>query len=213
MHVHHLYRPANIAPDEAAWLLVLLHGVGSNEADLFSLAPAVPAPFHVVSLRAPFAMGPDSHAWFAFDVLPDGGRRIDVAQEATSRELLGQVLDQLQAALAVPPERTVLGGFSQGGIMAMSLLLTEPQRMGAAMALHSRLLPEVSERMAAPEALAGHALWVSHGLQDDVIPIAQARATRDFVRDLPLALSYHEFNGQHDIPSMNCKPPWRGWMD
>jgi hypothetical protein len=50
------------------WLLVLMHGVGSNEDDLFGLSDFVPAPFHVVSLRAPFVLGPDSYAWFEFSV-------------------------------------------------------------------------------------------------------------------------------------------------
>ena len=68
------------------WLLVLMHGVGSNEEDLFGLADFVPAPFHVVSLRAPFVLGPGSYAWFEFSVAADGSRRIDRTQEAASRE-------------------------------------------------------------------------------------------------------------------------------
>ena len=62
------------------WLLVLMHGVGSNEDDLFGLSDFVPAPFHVVSLRAPFVLGPDSYAWFEFSVASDGSRRIDTAR-------------------------------------------------------------------------------------------------------------------------------------
>ena len=52
------------------WLLVLMHGVGSNEEDLFGLAPSVPGNFHVVSLRAPNVMGRGAYAWFEFGITP-----------------------------------------------------------------------------------------------------------------------------------------------
>src|SRR5574337_65270 len=79
-----LYRPP--APHVAQpWLLVLMHGVGSNEQDLFGLAPHVSAPFHVLSLRAPHRLGPQAHAWFAFAVAADGARSIDEPQETASR--------------------------------------------------------------------------------------------------------------------------------
>lgn len=66
------------------WLLMLPHSVGSNEQDLFVLAHHMPPQFHVLSLRAPHAMGPGSYAWFQFAVSPRGERSIDEAQEAAS---------------------------------------------------------------------------------------------------------------------------------
>ena len=198
MHTwHYLERPATGA---SPWLLVLMHGVGSNEQDLMGLAPFVPPNCHVVSVRAPFTLGPGSYAWFQFDVLPDGSRRIDTAQEEASRQGLAELVAHLQTQLDIPPERTVLAGFSQGGIMALSMLLTAPQGLRAAMLWHSRLLPEIADLYAPAAALAGKALWVSHGRQDAVIPIAQARTVAEVARGLPLALSYHEFDGQHEIP-------------
>jgi phospholipase/carboxylesterase len=101
--------------------------------------------------------------------------------------------------LDVPPQRVVLGGFSQGGIMALSLLRTQPALLQAAMVMHSRLLPEVDALAAPAQALNGKQLWVSHGLQDGVIPIASARAIRDLASTLPVALTYHEYPGAHEI--------------
>ena len=95
------------------WLLVLMHGVGSNEDDLFGLSDFVPAPFHVVSLRAPFVLGPDSYAWFEFSVASDGSRRIDTAQETVSREAIVRTVQAVAQKLNVPPQRVVLGGFSR----------------------------------------------------------------------------------------------------
>ena len=181
------------------WLLVLMHGVGSNEQDLFGLARLMPPQFHVLSLRAPYVLSPDAYAWFEFQFLPDGQRRIDEDQERESRFLVGEMLASASAQLGIPPERVVVGGFSQGGIMALSLLLTRPASMRAAMVWHSRLLPQVLPQVAAPEAFEGKSLWVSHGSADNVIPPAAAQATRELARGLPLALAGSDFPGGHEI--------------
>lgn len=189
----HLERPA--ADTAAPWLLVLMHGVGSNEHDLFGLAPLVPPMFHVLSLRAPVPMGPGRYGWFAFDVLPDGTRAIDAPQERASRATLEADIAAHAQRLGVPAHRVVCGGFSQGGIMALSLLMTRPILLHAAFALHSRLLPEVLPEATAPEALRGKRLWISHGLQDTVILLAQAHKARAHFRATPVALEGDDFPG------------------
>ncbi|MBA4330169.1 MAG: phospholipase [Polaromonas sp.] len=193
-----LHRPA--APSVTdPWLLVLMHGVGSNEQDLFGLAPYVPANFHVLSLRAPYVMGPSAYGWFEFSVDAKGERRIDEAQEAASRQLVAQTLAAASRQFKVPAERIVAGGFSQGGIMALSLLLTQPALVQAAMVMHSRLLPQVVPLMVPSEELQGKLLWLSHGTQDNVIPLAAAHQIRDLVKTLPVAMSYAEYPSAHEI--------------
>ena len=194
----YLYRRADPAVS-SPWLLVLMHGIGSNEQDLFGLAPSVPPRFHVLSLRAPNILGPASYAWFMFGVRPDGERAIDEIQEAASRELAAQAVEAAGRQLAVPADRVVVGGFSQGGIMALSLLLTQPQLLRAALVMHSRLLPEVLPLVASPGELRGRQLWVSHGTVDAVIDVASARDIRERVAEWPIQLSYAEFPGGHEI--------------
>ena len=53
-------------------LLLLLHGVGSNEDDLFGLAPYLDERFLIISVRAPNTLGPGSYAWFDVDFTPQG---------------------------------------------------------------------------------------------------------------------------------------------
>lgn len=196
--LNHLHRPAKVGED-AAWLLVLMHGVGSNEQDLFGLAPYIPENFHVLSLRAPYRMGPNANAWFEFSVNADGSRTIHEPQESASRVLILQTVDAAARQLGVPAARVIVGGFSQGGIMALSVLLTRPETVAGAMALHSRLLPEILPHIAPAQAFTGKQLWVSQGLQDGVIPPPNGHFIRQQVQDLPLALSYHEFEGAHEI--------------
>ncbi|MDP3166035.1 MAG: dienelactone hydrolase family protein [Hydrogenophaga sp.] len=193
-----LQRPA-ASSTPRPWLLVLMHGVGSNEQDLFSLAPQIPERFHVLSLRAPFRMGPGSHAWFDFSIEPGGERSINEAQEAESRAIVAQAVQSAAEQLGIPPERVVVGGFSQGGIMALSLLLTKPALMQAAMVWHSRLLRQVVPLSAPADAMRGKQLWLSHGTHDNVIPLAHAHAIAHHMAPLPVTVSYHEFPSAHEI--------------
>lgn len=176
-----------------------MHGVGSNEQDLFGLAAYIPARFHALSLRAPYRMGPNANAWFDFSVNADGSRTINAAQEAASRALLLQTLESAARQLGVPASRVIVGGFSQGGIMSLSVLLTRPDLVAGAMALHSRMLPEIVPQRAAQAAFKGRQLWVSQGLLDNVIPIANGEFIRSQVKELPLHLTYREFASAHEI--------------
>ena len=193
-----LIRPA--APAVAhPWLLVLMHGVGSNERDLFSLADQIPDRFCVISLRAPYCMAPGSFSWFDFSIEPGGARSIDEEQEAASRAVLAQTVASAAEQLGIAAERVVVGGFSQGGIMALSLLLTQPALMQAALVWHGRMLPQMAAQAAAHDALRGRQLWLSHGTHDNVIPVAHAQAIAHYVQTLPVALTYREFPSAHEI--------------
>ena len=193
-----LYRPA---PPSVAqpWLLVLMHGVGSNAEDLFGLAGYVPQQFHVLSLQAPIAMGPQAYGWFMFSVQSDGSRQIDEAQEQASRALLAQTLQAASEQLGIPPERVVVGGFSQGGIMSLSVLLTQPQLLGAVCIWHSRLLPQVVPLQAPLAQWQGRSAWVSHGTQDQVIALDSAHQIRDHLQALGVTLDYREYPCPHTI--------------
>lgn len=193
-----LHRPAD-ADVAQPWLLVLMHGVGSNEEDLFGLAPYVPKNFHVLSLRAPYAMGPSAYGWFEFSINRVGDRIINEPQEVAARQLVAQTLAAAAQQFGIPPQRVVAGGFSQGGIMALSVLLTRPALLHAAMVMHSRVLQKIIPLVAPADELQGKQLWLSHGTRDNVIPLAAAHQIRDLVKTLPVELSYAEYASAHEI--------------
>ena len=209
----YLERPAQPAAGQQPWLLVLMHGVGSNEQDLFGLAPYVPPQFHVISLRAPFAMGQGAFAWFQFTVDANGTRHIDVPQEQQARVLVQQTVAQAAQQLDIPAGRVIVGGFSQGGIMSLGQLLTQPHTVHGALVWHSRLLPEIASLHAPAEAFAGKSVWVSHGTYDNVIPLTSAHAIRDKLGALPLNLAYHEYPGAHEIRPEELKASMQWLQD
>ncbi|HMA33496.1 MAG TPA: alpha/beta fold hydrolase, partial [Chloroflexia bacterium] len=155
-------------------LLLLLHGVGSNEHDLISLAPALDPRFHVVSLRAPHTLEPGSYAWFHVVFTPEGPQHNSAEAEA-SRELLIDTIPALVAATATDPQRVYLLGFSQGAIMSLSLALTEPNLIAGVVAMSGRTLPEVRDRLGRAPDLQGLPVLVVHGTQDTVLPIHHGR--------------------------------------
>jgi len=193
-----LQRPA-AATTPRPWLLVLMHGVGSNEQDLFSLAPQIPDRFHVLSLRAPFRMGPGSHAWFDFSIEPNGERTINEEQEAQSRAMVAQAVESAAEQLGIPPERVVVGGFSRGGSGGWPCLVSRPPGRRGGWVGHRRLRPRVVRRPAPADALRGKQLWLSHGTHDNVIPLANAQAIAHHMAPLPVTVTYREFPSAHEI--------------
>lgn len=193
-----LKRPANPSTPKP-WLLVLMHGLGSNEQDLFALATQFPERYYVISLRAPHRQGPGAFAWYDFSLDPGGARGIDEAQEAHSRAVLAQAIETAARETGIPPERVVVGGFSQGGTMALSLLLTRPELMHACIVWHGRLLAQTQALQAQADAFHGRKLWVSAGLHDDVVPRSSAQAISHHFDTLPVGVTYREFSSGHEI--------------
>lgn len=179
-------------------LLLLLHGVGSHERDLFALAPALDPRFLILSLRAPNVLGPDSFAWFQFTPSPTINR-INAEQAEVSRQLLLRFIPEAIAAYGADPSRVYLMGFSQGAILSASVALTQPDLVAGAVLMSGRILPEVQPLIAPAEALRGLPMLVVHGTRDNVLPIAHGHASRDALSALPVTLTYREYDMVHTI--------------
>jgi phospholipase/carboxylesterase len=110
-------------------LLVLLHGVGSHEGDLFSFAEVLPARLTVASLRAPLPYFGDGASWF--DLTPNYGDDTDTTKIA------GSVAGVLEWLDTVGDDFSSVGllGFSQGAATALQLVRTEPDRFRYVVAL------------------------------------------------------------------------------
>lgn len=128
-------------PDERAGtpLLVLLHGYGANEADLFSLAEMLPSEFTVAAVRASLAAGP-GFAWFPLG--PDGAGGLSYTT-ADVQQAVNELLEWVDSVRAEHSSVTLLG-FSQGMVMASSAARHRPADFAAVVGL--------SGFVAAPEA-------------------------------------------------------------
>mgnify|MGYP001397594075 CR=1 FL=1 len=195
--IHTIERRPRVAGAGPAPLLLLLHGYGANERDLFDLADEVDPRFHVVSARAPLALPWGGFAWYHLGGAP--GRLVpDAASRARAIELVERFVSSLPGRLGTDPARTYLLGFSQGAIMGLALALRRPEALAGLVAISGYADPELTPGQA-PAGLAGLPILQLHGTYDDVIPVAAAHQTRDLLAGLPVRHRYQEDPIGHGI--------------
>jgi phospholipase/carboxylesterase len=194
----HLVRPPQTDVEGQPPLLIQLHGIGSNERDLFSFADLLDPRFLVLSVRAPLVLGPGSFAWFHVDFLPQG-YVINAEELRASHETIIRFINEATRAYQTDPERVYLVGFSQGGSMSLAAALAHPELVAGAAIMSGRLMPEARPLFASKEQVAGLPLLVVHGTGDEVIPIRYARQAREALADLPVDLTYHEYQMEHEV--------------
>jgi phospholipase/carboxylesterase len=199
LSLFHLTRPPTTkSPAERPPLLLLLHGVGSNESDLMGLAPYLDPRFFVISARAPLTLGPGAFGWYHVQFSPQGPS-YDPAEAEQGRQAVENFIGEAVSAYGLAPDAVFLMGFSQGAIMSLGVALTKPERVAGVVAMSGRLLPEFAAQAAAPERLAQKPFLVIHGTRDTVLPIAFGREIRDRLGDLPVRLTYREYEMAHEV--------------
>jgi phospholipase/carboxylesterase len=189
---------------DARRLLVLCHGVGGNETNLAPLAANAPRDTAVVLARAPLTLGPGQYAWFPVAFGPQGPRP-DFAAAESSRERLAAFVEHMQSTLGIAPTRTVIAGFSQGGIMSASVALTRPERVAGFAVLAGRILPELEPRIAPADALRHLRGFIGHGRDDSKLPVDWAHRADAWLTRLGVEHETHLYPGDHGIaPAMQA---------
>lgn len=178
---------------EPAGALVLLHGRGASEHDLFPLLDVLDPERRLLGItpRAPLALPPGGAHWYRLGGIPTP----EADTFRASLELGSAFLDEL----AVPIERVVLGGFSQGAVMSWALGLGAGRPRPAGIVALSGFMPEVEGFELDLTDLAGYPVAVAHGSLDPVIPVEHGRAAAARVRDAGAALLWREAPVEHTI--------------
>jgi len=183
----YLERPAD---GQAAGLLVLHHGRGSDERDLLGLADVLdPARrLHVVTPRAPLTLGGPGYHWY---VVP----RVGYPDPDTFRSAyagLGAFHDQRWQRTGLGPEVTVLGGFSMGSVMSYALGLGPERPAPAGILAFSGFVPTVEGWE--PALPRPSRMFVAHGRADPIIEVAFARRAQQLLEQAGMDVEYHEGN-------------------
>jgi phospholipase/carboxylesterase len=152
-------------------LLLILHGFGSHEGDLFSFAPYLPLQPAIASLRAPLIAG-GGWSWFP----------IDQSDQLNTEALNAASLGVLQWLDAMPEQPTSIGllGFSQGGAMALQLMRHAPDRFAFAVQLSGFVAPGERPGDARLAERRPPIFW-GRGTLDDVIPAQAIDHTQDWL--------------------------------
>ena len=182
-----LERPA---AGEAAGALVLLHGRGADENDLFPLLDALDPErrLHGYTPRGPLALPPGGAHWYALGGIPTPPAEMFLA----SLDALSEFVDGL------PYERIVIGGFSQGCVMSYALSLGLGRPRPAALLALSGFLPRVDGFELDLDS-PFPPIVVAHGTYDPVIPVDFGREARDTLTAAGAAVEYRESPIEHWI--------------
>ncbi|HSQ92159.1 MAG TPA: hypothetical protein VLM19_08305 [Nitrospiraceae bacterium] len=195
-------------------IVILFHGFGAPGDDLVSLADVmtVPAGTRFVFPEGPLSLsfGPsDARAWWLIDMAriaadQAAGRVRDLSQDipkglAPARETMLTFLKELEHTFDAGPQKTVLGGFSQGAMLACDLMLRTAQPYVGLIQLSGTLLA-AQEWIPLLQKRKGLPVFQSHGMQDEILPYVGAERLRDTLRKSGLAVEWHSFRGGHEIP-------------
>lgn len=189
-----LYRPAAGDPKGA---LVLLHGRGTDEHDLFPLIDILDPERRLLgaTARGPLSLPPGGAHWYAV-------RRVGYPDPETFHSTYPQLtgwLDDTLAEHGIPPERTILGGFSQGSVMAYALGLGARRPRPAGILALSGFIPEVEGFELDLSKAEGLPVAIGHGTHDPVISVEFGRDARDRLIDADAEVTYRESPMPHTI--------------
>lgn len=184
------------AAGEAAGTLVLLHGRGADEHDLLPLLGVLDPGRRLrgITLGAPLALPPGGKHWYAV-------RRVGWPDPATFVSTYAELTALLDAELGLDWSRTVVGGFSQGGVMSYAVGLGPGRPVPAGILAMSSFIPRFDDDRWAPDFASRPELPVAHvhGEADPVIGVEFGRDARGRVEGAGLPLLYREFPGGHHV--------------
>ncbi len=190
----HRIREASGEPEGA---LVLLHGRGTSEDDLFPLLDELDPDRRLVGItpRGPLSLPPGGAHWYIV-------RRVGFPDPSTFEPTLEKLtgwFDSLPDALGVPVEKTVLGGFSQGAVMTYAVGLGQGRPKPAAIVALSGFIPTVEGYWALDEELDGYPAALGHGRFDPIIEIGFAREAKERLEKAGADVTWRESPMQHTI--------------
>ncbi|MUV02877.1 phospholipase [Flavobacterium rakeshii] len=184
-------------------LILLLHGYGSNEEDLFSFAGQLPEEYYIISARAPHHIPPYGNAWYAINFDSDMNKFSDDNQAIESRELIVKFIDELIDQYPIDAQKVTLLGFSQGAILSYSIALTYPEKIDRVVALSGYLNMDIINKGFNTNDISKLRFFISHGVVDQVIPVDWARKAPEVLKDLKLDVEYHEYPVGHGVTPQN----------
>jgi len=184
-------------------LLILLHGYGSNEQDLFSFAEELPDELLIISARAPLSMGFGSYAWYTIHFDSTDGKFSDIPEAIKARETIANFIDEVKTNFDVDTNNVFLLGFSQGTILSYAVALNYPDKVQHVIALSGYINPELLPESLKKENYKNVDFYISHGTVDQVLPVDWGRKAPLFLNELNIKNSYQEYSVGHGVAPQN----------
>ena len=198
---HNYKAPENTIGKSPA--IIMLHGYGSDENDLFSFAGELPSNYTIISLKAPIVMQPYGNAWYAIHFDNVDGKWSDDEQAIASRDLVVKCIDEIISKYNIDPDKITLLGFSQGTILSFSVALSYPEKVKNVIGLSGYINEAIYKENYSENDFSKLNIYSSHGSVDQVIPVDWARKTKPFLQNLGIPCEYSEFPVGHGVSPQN----------
>jgi len=184
-------------------LLIMLHGYGSNEQDLFSFATELPKELLIVSAKAPLTLGIGSYAWYSINFDGNNGKFSDLDEARKSIQQIENFIDTIIEKYKVNTKKVFLLGFSQGSILSYAVALKNPTKVQHVVALSGYINRELIPKEMKKEAYKKLDFFISHGTLDQVLPIDWSRSSLPILENLDIKFEYKEYPVGHGVNPQN----------
>ena len=202
-HFEFNFRDSNNS-DELSPLVIMLHGYGSNEDDLFSFANHIPGNYKIISLRAPYSLPYGGYSWYdiSSDDLEAKKIKIGVEQAKSSiSKIKDFVKNQLPKKYSFDIEKICLIGFSQGSALSYALSLNNPDLFKNVIALSGMISMQLIDENHKDYSNLNY--FCSHGIQDQVIPVNYSRESIEWLKSRNITHVYKEYDMTHSVSQEN----------
>jgi phospholipase/carboxylesterase len=190
-------RAAQAKPDR---LLILIHGWMGDEKSMWVLAQDISLKYTIFAPRGPFPVAEGGYSWRQIRPGTWGMSSLDDLHSLA--DALLAFVDDWSASAMIQAGQFDLMGFSQGAAMAYTLTMLHPERVRRLAAL-SGFIPENADAYLTAQRLSGKPIFVTHGRNDDLIPVEQARNAVEVLRKAGAQVTYCESDAGHKV-SREC---------
>lgn len=189
--------------------IVFFHGYGADAQDLFSLSEIIPTSkkfnwyFPNGPLSVPIGMGWTGRAWWPIPLerYQQQNGSLDISEEVpVGIDKLAVEFKNWVKEKNIDPKKLILGGFSQGGMLAFNLYLQMEVPPKGLIIMSSNLVNKVFLKTQFKETHKNQTYIMSHGHQDPVLPIAGADRLQNFLNHAGMKGKFVRFQGGHEIP-------------
>jgi phospholipase/carboxylesterase len=183
-----------IAKAKPSQLLILIHGWMGDENSMWVLVRKLLPDYAILAPRGPFPVAEGGYSWREIRPGTWGMSSIDDLRPAA--EALLEFVDGWSTLATIEASLFDLMGFSQGAALAYTLTLLHPERVRR-LAVLSGFLPENGEALLTAERFSGKPIIVTHGRQDELIPVEEARRSVRLLKTVGAKVTYCESDTGH----------------
>ena len=185
-------------PTKNSRCIIMLHGVWSNESDLFWLKDQFHEDDYIFSLQWPFHLGSARYAWYRVD-FSTGKPVYEIDDVMTGYSYITDCIKDITAKYQLSPEQIYLMGFSQWAIMSYYTLSRSPELIAWVIWLSGRILPEIDTSSMDFDSFVWKRIFIWHGTEDQIISVRESDRAVEFARSMGIEPSLHIYSAPHTI--------------